>query len=313
MTQQEQWKALEQRDPSYDGLFVFAVTSTGIFCRPSCPARRPLAAHIRFFASPVEAEAAGFRACRRCRPQSVPTRFEERRAAMRSGGITPREWKAADRLNRLKTGLRQGSTVTTALYDAGFGSSSRLYETAVERMGMTPGVYRRGACGLTIRYEIRFCPLGRILAAATERGICAVLLASTEHELVESLRREFPKATLLQGDDALGRHLADIVASLGSSSSAQALPLDLHGTAFQIRVWRELRNIPPGETRTYQQVAAAVNRPTAARAVAAAIAANKTALLVPCHRVIRTGGALSGYRWGSERKKALLKTEQRLE
>lgn len=310
MTEQEKWSAIETRDPSYDGLFVFAVASTGVFCRPACPARRPLRQNVRFFATPVEAEAAGFRACRRCRPKSVPAQSESKRLALKATGLSAREWKSAERITGLKAALKRGSNVTDALYEAGFGSSSRLYETAAQRMGMTPGEYRRGAVGLQIQYVIENSRLGRVLAAETKRGICAVFLGDSDDKLRQSLRTEFPGATIERGGEDLASRLQIIVDSLGASGEARALPLDLHGTAFQMKVWEELRKIPRGETRSYAEVASAIGRPTAYRAVARAIATNPVALLVPCHRVIESSGALAGYRWGPQRKKKLLAGER---
>ena len=338
------WAAVLARDVSQDGRFVYAVASTGIFCRPSCPSRRPQRRHVRFFPSVVAAEKAGYRACRRCHPGDpsasrvaeavgkarafLDDHLEERVTLQRLGravalspfhlqrnfkrltGVTPREYVTARRLERFKSRLKEGGSVTDAVYEAGYGSSSRLYEHSTVRLGMTPATYRRGGKGMRIRFAVVPSPLGRTLVAATERGVCAVMLGDSESYLEEELRREYPLAHLerTKGDSegwtgAISRYLEGQAGTL-------ELPLDVHATAFQWRVWRALQQIPPGSTRSYKDVAASLGRPKATRAVARACATNRVALVVPCHRVVRGDGGLGGYRWGVKRKRQLLDQER---
>jgi AraC family transcriptional regulator of adaptative response/methylated-DNA-[protein]-cysteine methyltransferase len=341
------WSAVLARDAGRDGEFVFAVSSTGVYCRPSCPARRPRRENVKFFVSAGQAEQAGYRACLRCRPKSfhgntesdgvkaicrfIEQHLDEPLTLRRLGnefqqspfhlqrrfkavlGITPREYADSCRLRMLKRNLQAGDSVTHAMYDAGYGSSSRLYERTASQLGMTPDKYRRGAIAAAIRYTCVDSPLGRMLIAATERGICSIQFARSDGELMEGLKREFPFAARKRDDgglqswvSALLRHMRD--KDLDSSSS---LPLDIRATAFQRRVWAYLQSIPFGETKSYSQVAKSIGRPSACRAVARACATNPVAVAIPCHRVVREDGSMGGYRWGIERKKALLAMERR--
>jgi len=336
------WTATLARDRRYDGRFVFAVRSTGIYCRPSCPARRPLRDNVSFFAAGDAARAEGFRPCRRCTPdRDAPASALVRRAraildrdepatlgdlAKRLGvsphhlqrtfkretGISPKAYADARRAARLKEQLKEGTMVSAATYEAGYGSSSRLYSQSNARLGMTPTTYREGGRGMHIRFTIARTALGRVLVAMTDRGICAVLLGDSAKELESSLKEEFPNATIDLADDAqLSRSVRDVIASVEGHATAADLPLDLRATAFQIRVWEALREIPRGETRTYSEVATAIGQPRAARAVASACASNRLAVVVPCHRVVRGDGGVGGYRWGVKRKEAILAAEKK--
>lgn len=341
-------RAVARRDGRFDGAFVFAVRSTGIYCRPSCPARRPRPERMLFFDGPEAAERAGFRACRRCQPRngaSHPAEAAERiarlcreidRAAARADrplalarlaeatgmsssriermfrkalGVTPRQYADARRLRDLKTRLRSGANVTEALYDAGYGSPSRLYERAPAQLGMTPLAYRRGGDGAELRYAVAPCPLGKMLVAATGRGIAAVYLGDSGERLRNLLQSEFPRAAIREDRRGLGRWVRAIVAHLRGQLPQLDLPLDVRATAFERRVWQELQRIPYGATRSYAEIARAIGRPSAARAVARACAKNPAAVVIPCHRVVRGDGQLSGYRWGEQRKRALLDRE----
>jgi AraC family transcriptional regulator of adaptative response/methylated-DNA-[protein]-cysteine methyltransferase len=338
------WRAVLAHDRRADGAFVYAVSSTGIYCRPSCASRRPRRDRVVFFGSPAEAEDAGFRACRRCLPRALasPAPWVEkiRRAcvylaeveghpslralAARIGGspyhlhrnfkrlvgLTPREYAEACRLGRVKWRLRRGDAVTSAMFDAGYGSSSRFYERAVPRLGMSPTVYRRGGSGMSIEYTIVDSTLGRLLVAATERGVCAVAMAASDRELERNLKQEYPAATIVAAADSFVEWTAEVLARLDGGRPQVDLPLHVQATAFQWQVWRALEAIPYGETRTYGEVAAAIGRPEAARAVARACAANPVAVAIPCHRVIAASGSISGYRWGVSRKQALLASER---
>ena len=334
MTDETKWQAVIKRDRTYDGQFVFAVTSTRIYCRPSCPSRRPRRENVRFFDDPAIAARSGFRECRRCGGRTLVDRVKDildahidtgitlNALARRAGstphhvqrtfrartGVSPREYLAAKRAEHLKRELRGGRDVTTATYEAGYGSSSRLYSESDARLGMTPATYRRGGEGMSIRFATARTSLGVVLVATTQRGICAISLGESAHALEEALRIEFPYATITHCDDADIRSVIEQV-ERGTASTA-GLSLDLRATAFQIRVWNELRKIPRGETRTYGEIAQSIGRPTAARAVARACATNRVAVVVPCHRVIRNDGELGGYRWGIARKKKLLAREQ---
>jgi AraC family transcriptional regulator of adaptative response/methylated-DNA-[protein]-cysteine methyltransferase len=337
------WTAVVDRNARYDGRFVYAVRSTGIFCRPTCPSRRPDRRQVTFFDGPAAARAAGFRACLRCAPESpappaaaglervrahIEAHLDERltlddlapvaglspthlqRAFKAALGLSPRDYVRARRAERFKAEVRSGRSVTDALYEAGYGSGSRLYEDAAKRLGMTPGAYRRGGEGQLIRYTTAASPLGRLLVASTERGVCAVQIAHDDAALEAALRRDYPRAELARDDRALRPALAAILAHLGGEIPRLDLPLDVAASAFQWRVWRALQEIPCGETRSYAQVAQAVGRPRAARAVARACASNRVALLVPCHRVVRADGSLGGYRWGANRKRLLVEGEK---
>jgi len=339
------WLAVAARDSKFDGKFVFAVASTGVYCRPSCPAKRPRRENVTFFSRPEHAERAGFRACLRCRPRLISgnpqaeavkaicryieQHLEEGITLERLGktfhqsgfhlqrrfkavlGITPREYADACRMRRLKRNLQAGDNVTRALYDAGYGSSSRLYEKTASQLGMTPDKYRRGAIAASIRYACADSPLGRMLIAATERGICSIQFAETDGELIEGLKREFPFAVRKPDEGGLEAWIKAVLSRMAGKEVSASLPLDIRATAFQRRVWTYLQSIPFGRTKSYGEVAKAIGQPTASRAVARACATNPVAVAIPCHRVVREDGSISGYRWGVERKKALLEMEQR--
>jgi len=338
------WQIVLAREVCSNERFVYAVRSTGVYCRPGCPSRKPRRENVIFFPVPDAAEQAGFRPCRRCRPQSarpsspqidmigrICRLIEQRpdapvtladlseelqaspyhleRTFKRFLGITPRQYADALRLERLKSSLREDRDVTTALYEAGYGSSRGLYERAPEQLGMTPATYRRGGRGMEISFTTVYSPMGRLLIARTERGICAVSLGDSDDTLEKDLRGEYPEARIQRDNARLGRWVATLVAHLCGNEPQLDLPLDVRATAFQWRVWQELRKIPFGETRSYSQIAEALGRPKAVRAVANACAANPAALVIPCHRVVRNGGDAGGYRWGVERKRMLLSRE----
>jgi AraC family transcriptional regulator of adaptative response/methylated-DNA-[protein]-cysteine methyltransferase len=342
-TEDDRWRAVLDRDRTADGRFVYAVASTGVFCRPSCPSRRPRRERVAFFASPDAAAAAGYRPCRRCRPLeggadpwpariSLACRYLSRAEApltlaalarrvggspfhlqrnfKRLVGVTPREFAEARRLDTVKRELRGQPDVTTAFTAAGYGSSSRFYERAVPRLGMSPRRYQAGGTGEDIRYALVPSPLGRVLVAATARGVCAVSLGDSDARLIERLDEEFPHARLTRDATALHDWTRQVVEHLAGRLPVLDLPLDIRATAFQWRVWMALRAIPSGETRTYGQVAASIGLPGGARAVARACAANPVALTVPCHRVVPAAGGVGGYRWGAGRKQALLAREK---
>jgi AraC family transcriptional regulator of adaptative response/methylated-DNA-[protein]-cysteine methyltransferase len=342
--EQERWEAVRARTAGADGRFVYAVRTTGIYCRPTCPSRRPRRENVRFFDTPAAAETAGFRACRRCAPANgqgpVPAEERIRRACRliesaderpdlkaiaaaaglspfhfhrlfaRLVGVTPREYAAARRASRLRESLRRGGSVTEAIYEAGFGSASRVYETAADALGMTPGAYRAGAPGLRVAYAITRCSLGALLVAATARGVCAIELGDDAGGLRRRLAQRFPKAQVVEDRHAVGRCVAAVTRFLDAPRGNLDLPLDVRGTAFQRQVWRALRRLRAGTTVTYAELAKRIGRPSAVRAVARACASNTIALAIPCHRVVRGDGALSGYRWGVERKRALLRRER---
>jgi AraC family transcriptional regulator of adaptative response/methylated-DNA-[protein]-cysteine methyltransferase len=345
MPDDQRWKAVLARDSGLDGEFVFAVATTGVYCRPSCAARRPRRENVTFYARPEQAEKAGFRACLRCRPRSSggnpqsdlakeicryieqhldePITLERLGKAFRQSpfhlqrrfkaalGITPREYADSCRLRLLKRNLQAGDNVTRAMYDAGYGSSSRLYEKTASQLGMTPDKYRRGAIAATLRYTCADSPLGRMLIAATERGVCSIQFARSDGELIEGLKREFPFAVRKPDDGGLRAWVDALLAKIRGKELDAALPLDIRSTAFQRRVWTYLQSIPFGATQSYSQVARAIGQPSASRAVARACATNPVAVAIPCHRVVREDGSISGYRWGVERKKTLLEMEQR--
>jgi AraC family transcriptional regulator of adaptative response/methylated-DNA-[protein]-cysteine methyltransferase len=336
------WQAVSERDARYNGTFVFGVRSTGIYCRPGCPARRPRRDQVVFFANGAGARSAGFRACRRCKPDEAVQRPEEwveqarqllekreeplplaelarqlgaspyhlQRVFKAATGLTPRQYGAAHRLERLKSRLQAGQDVTTALYDAGFSSPSRLYEGARQSLGMTPGAYRNGGKGMQIQYTTFATPLGRMLLAATEHGVCKISFGKDDGELQAQLEDEFPQATSTRDEQGLAAWTECLTDYLEGSTTQLELPLDAQGTAFQQQVWAALRQIPYGETRSYTEVAQAIGQPAAVRAAAHACATNPLAVVTPCHRVVRSDGGLGGYRWGLERKQALLKRER---
>jgi AraC family transcriptional regulator, regulatory protein of adaptative response / methylated-DNA-[protein]-cysteine methyltransferase len=337
------WDAVLARDSGYDGKFVFAVSSTGVYCRPSCAARRPRRANVTFFARPEHAEKAGFRACLRCRPRSANTNpqfslakevcryieqhldepvtlqrlgkafhqspFHLQRNFKAAIGITPREYADSCRLRLLKRNLQAGNNVTRAMYDAGYGSSSRLYEKTASQLGMTPDKYRRGSVAAVIRYACADSPLGRMLIAATDRGVCSIQFGETDEELIEGLKHEFPFAVRKFDEGGLQTWMGVLLSKMTGRELNAALPLDIRATVFQRRVWTYLQSIPFGEKRSYSHVAKAIGQPRAVRAVARACATNPVAVAIPCHRVVREDGSTSGYRWGVERKNALLEME----
>jgi AraC family transcriptional regulator, regulatory protein of adaptative response / methylated-DNA-[protein]-cysteine methyltransferase len=350
MSEQQCWQAVATRSRAADGAFVYAVATTGVYCRPSCASRRPLRENVQFFPLPEAAERAGYRACLRCRPQeqpaSDPAREQVRRACRmidraldegeggapglaelgaaigvsghqllrlfkRQLGISPREYGDARRLGRVKARLRAGEGVAGALYDAGYGSSSRLYERSDAQLGMTPATYRKHGKGAVIDFAIADSPLGRLLIGATERGICAVSLGDSDKALEDWLRQEYSAATIRRDEGRLGSWVAAILAHLDGKAPDLSLPLDLQATGFQWRVWRELQKIPYGTTASYSAIARRIGQPAAARAVANACAGNPAALVIPCHRVTRSDGASGGYRWGAERKAKLLASEKK--
>jgi AraC family transcriptional regulator of adaptative response/methylated-DNA-[protein]-cysteine methyltransferase len=339
------WQAVCARDRATDSAFVYAVRTTGIFCLPSCPSRRANRDNVTFFADAAAAQQAGFRPCKRCRPGEPdgadprldhvrghiaqrcreplplaelarladlsPAHLQRRFTA--AFGLSPKAWQRACREQALKTELRSGDSTTGAIYAAGYGSGSRIYADANERLGMTPGAYARGGAGLAIGYAVTTTSLGQLLIAATDRGICAVQLGENSDELVRELIAEFPRATVTpmpaSSRPELARWITHLEQAIAGKMGHDEIPLDPQGTAFQHRVWAFLRRIPRGETRTYRQVAVGIGAPTSARAVATACASNRIAVLIPCHRVIRGDGGLSGFRWGVPRKRTLLGNE----
>lgn len=341
----ERWRALARRDAAADGRFVYAVKTTGVFCRPSCPSRRPLARNVVYFDTPGAAERAGFRPCRRCHPErevsprddtlarvrascrAIETaeapprltalaaaaglsRFHFQRLFKREVGVTPREYYVAHRRERFQRALAAGESVDAAVYGAGFGSASRVYERADALLGMSPAVYARGAAGERIRCGFARSALGWIGVAATDRGVCAIELGSGRAALAERLAERFARAAIDAADSSLSTYLAAIVAFIERPAQPLRLPLDIRGTAFQQRVWRALQSVPPGETTSYGALARSVGRPEAARAVARACATNPVALAIPCHRAVAADGSSGGYRWGVQRKRALLERER---
>lgn len=343
------WAAVLAREPMADGTFCYAVTTTGVFCRPTCPARRPRRANVVFFSGPREAEAAGFRPCRRCRPEgrapsgvladrlaaacrliemTIETGDEPpqlatlaeaaglgphhfHRVFKQALGVTPRAYAAEVRASRLRQRLAGAASVTEACYDAGFGSSGRFYTETPAILGMTPTAYRDRGAGVEIRFAIGQCSLGAVLVAATDRGVCAILLGDDAEALLRELQDRFARARLVGAEQGFENLVAKAVSLVEQPAAPVDLPLDIRGTAFQRRVWEALRAIPAGETRSYGEIAAGLGMPRAVRAVARACAANPLAVAIPCHRVVRLDGGLSGYRWGIERKRALLDREAR--
>jgi AraC family transcriptional regulator of adaptative response/methylated-DNA-[protein]-cysteine methyltransferase len=359
MTEQinaRRWQAVLDRDSALDGAFVFGVSSTGIFCRPSCPAKRPRRENVSFFDHALQAEQAGYRACLRCRPKAVDgnpqsamvramCRYIERHIVDQHSedrltlsllakefrlspfhlqrtfksvlGVSPKAYIDACRLRQVKQNLQAGHSVTTALYAAGYGSSSRLYERTAAQLGMTPEKYRRGAVAAVIRYTIvRYTiagsPLGRMLVAATDKGICAIQFGDSDEQLQQGLMREFPFATRRRDDAAMAEWRVNLTRLMEGRETNPSLPLDIRATAFQRRVWESLQKIPRGQTRSYSAVAKEIGMPKATRAVARACATNPVAVAIPCHRVVRQDGELGGYRWGLERKERLLALEKQL-
>ena len=337
------WTALEQRNAAADGTFVYSVATTGVYCRPACPSKLALRRNIRFHDSCEEAEKAGFRPCKRCRPDELSlnerhteavrnacrtieeaettpsletlalgaglSRFHFLRLFKKIVGVTPGQYAVQHRAARVRSGLRKGASVTNAIYDAGFSSSSRFYENAPEFLGMKPRDFQNGGNGVAIQYAIAPCSLGFVLVAGTARGICSIRLGDDAAALTGELRADFPSAIVHQAPTEFDEWLKAVVNQIDHSGSSTHLPLDIQGTAFQQRIWKALREIPAGTTTTYAEIAASIGRPTAARAVARACATNPVAVVVPCHRVVRSDGGISGYRWGVERKRELLRKE----
>ncbi len=341
------WQAVLSRDPRFDGVFFYGVRSTGIYCRSTCPSRKPNRNQACFFQSSSEAETAGFRPCKRCQPQyatapnsaktkvlatcryietqveSIPTLAELgtyvemspshlQRVFKQMIGVTPFQYADACRMERFKQRLQQGETIANALYETGYGASSRLYEKAPQQLGMTPVSYQRRGKGETIRYTIVESPLGALLVAATERGLCNVRLGETATVLEQGLKQEFSGALLQPADQELRNWTQALVNYLSGICFCPNLPLDVQATAFQLQVWGALRAIPVGTTASYSDIANAIGQPASVRAVARACATNPVALVVPCHRVVQKDGSLSGYRWGVSRKQALLNLETQL-
>jgi len=339
------WDAVTGRDRAMDGVFFYAVRTTGVYCRPSCPSRRPRSENVVFFRTRMGAERAGFRPCKRCKPErdiqtdanselvekvcryidahpDQPSTlgalsgaiglspFHLHRTFKALTGITPRAYADSRRLESLKAGLREGHSVTRSLYDAGYGSSSRLYERASSQLGMTPSRYRKQGSGVAIRYAITETPIGRLLLAATARGICSIQFGNSDTALEAALKSEYPEAEIVRADKQLSGWVRALRDRLNGDSTA-ALPLDIRATAFQRLVWEQLRAIPAGVTRSYGEIAKRIGQPRAARAVARACATNPVAVAIPCHRVVREDGALGGYRWGVQRKQKLLALEKK--
>lgn len=339
----QRWELVLARSGSADGKFVYAVKSTGIFCRPTCPSRRPRREMVEFFGSPDEAQRAGYRPCRRCEPvgqrkqlrkieeacrfidANLETTLNLEKIAAHAGlspfhfqrlfktvlGISPRQYQQARRAGKLRESLLQSARITDAIYDAGYGSSSRVYEGRSSQLGMTPSDFRRKGKGMMISYTVTDTDLGKMLIAATERGVCSVQFGDSAAALLGNLKSEYSAAELNEDRNGLTDLRRKVSELLQGATLEREIPLDIQGTAFQKLVWDALQRIPRGETRTYEQVAQAIGKPKAIRAVARACASNRAALVIPCHRVIQKTGGLAGYRWGTQRKRALLENEAR--
>jgi AraC family transcriptional regulator of adaptative response/methylated-DNA-[protein]-cysteine methyltransferase len=339
------WRAVRKRDPAAEDAFFYSVRTTGVYCRPSCPSRLANRANVHFHATRDDAERAGFRPCRRCRPDGPRLAEIQRDAVARAcrliesstdlptlpqlaaavsmsphpfhrlfkalTGVTPKAFAAAHRAQRVRNELINGKNVTESIYGAGFNSSGRFYESAAKELGMTPTSFRSGGAGVSIRFAVGESSLGQVLVAATDKGVCAIFLGDDPEALARELRDRFPKALIRSADESFNRWVTRVVGLVDDPAAGLDLPLDIRGTAFQIRVWEALRRIPAGKTASYTEVARRIGRPTAARAVAAACAANPVAIAIPCHRAVRTDESLSGYRWGVKRKAELLKRERR--
>jgi AraC family transcriptional regulator of adaptative response/methylated-DNA-[protein]-cysteine methyltransferase len=350
MNEAAAWESVLNRDPSADDRFLYGVATTGIYCRPSCPSRRPKRGNVRFFSSAEAAEDAGFRACRRCQPGKESTFRDEgverareyidrhvhnlsderitlellgEQSGMSPGhlqrkfkarlGLTPAQYVRVRRRERLKGELRRGETVSRATYGAGYGSSSRVYESPDAGLGMTPATYRRGGAGAHIDFAIANTSLGTLLVAATNRGVCAVTLGDDPSRLEAALEQEYPAAVRTRvsaPSSSLASWIEAIVSSVDGGEARLDIPVDVRASAFQWKVWRELQKIPRGETRSYSEIADAIGSPKAVRAVASACANNRVAVIVPCHRAVRLDGGLGGYRWGLDRKKRLIENER---
>lgn len=342
ITDDDRWQSVVDRDVAADGQFVFAVQTTGIFCRPSCRAKHALRKNVSFFADARQALAAGFRPCKRCQPdkdsaqqhrlekiahacqllqQESPLTLDElaqqvamspyhlHRLFKATTGMTPKAWQQSWRARRLRDALAKGVPVTQAIFNAGFPDSSSYYRKADQTLGMTAKQFRKGGDNVSVRYTLADCSLGRCLVAESERGICAILLGDDDATLVADLHELFPAAQDVPADTDFQQRVREVIAAINARDAPLSLPLDIRGTAFQQQVWQALRAIPCGETMSYQQLASAIGKPKAVRAVASACGANKLAIVIPCHRVIRGDGALSGYRWGIARKALLLQRE----
>ncbi len=344
MSDQARWKACLNRDADADGAFVLAVRTTGIYCRPTCPARKPKRQNVEFFAGAVEAERAGYRACKRCAPKGLSPldlqqktieaaciRIKEAEDALtlenlaaEAGispfhfhrlfrdmtGVTPKQYAKAKRRERFAAELKDGGTVTEAIYGAGYGSSSRFYEKDAKTLGMTPAHYKKGGAGLVIYYTVSPSPLGPLVVGATDKGVCAIQFADDPDEAEAELQDRFPEAELVANDARLKDWVATVIDYLDMPKKGLSLPLDIQGTAFQHRVWQALQDIPVGELATYSDIAQRIGAPRAVRAVGTACGANKIALAIPCHRVVGKNGGLTGYRWGVGRKKKLIHGER---
>lgn len=337
------WQAVRANDARFDGAFVLGVKTTGIYCKPSCRARLPKRENVDFYASPQVAERKGFRACKRCRPSNVNgldpqvekilkaceviadddlltlddlsaavglSSYHLQRSFKEIIGVSPKKYAEAKRMERFKDELRGGSDVVTAMYEAGYGSSSRLYEKASENLGMTPAVYKKGGKGMNINYIITDCELGSMLVARTPRGICSVTFGDSKKQLADTLHSEFPNAEIAEDSEYLKEAVDSLLKYIAGKQKWLVLPLDLQATSFQMQVWDYLRKIPYGETRSYGEVAEALGDKKKVRAVAQACAKNRVAVVIPCHRVVASDGKPSGYRWGVERKKKLLAKEK---
>lgn len=337
------WQAVKNNDARFNGAFVYGVDTTKIYCKPSCSSRQPKRENVKFFETSETAEAKGFRACQRCEPKKEPTNpkaeialrvceiietqeqitLEDLSAELNLSpaylqktfkeiiGVSPKKYAEIKRLEKFKSELKSGSEVTGAMYESGYGSSSRLYENVSEKLGMTPAVYKKGGKDLKIEYSITVCELGNLLVARTGKGVCSVTLGDDEKTLFENLQKEFPRAEIIENDVHLKNYVEAILANLDGNNNTLDLPLDIRATAFQMRVWELLRKIPYGETVSYSDIAERLGSKNAVRAVATACASNRVALVIPCHRVIGKSGELSGYRWGIERKKAILDREKK--
>lgn len=337
------WQAVLARDAASDGSFVYSVATTGVYCRPSCPAKRPSRAHVSFHTTPEDAERAGFRPCKRCKP-TEPSLLEQHADKVREAcrlietaeaeprlddlarsvglspyhfhrifksalGVTPKAYAIAKRNERMRQELGRSATVTEAIYSVGFNSNARFYATSADTLGMTPTEFRSGGANAEIKFAVGACSLGPILVAASDKGVCAILFGDDPDALRRELKQQFPRARLVDGDETFARLVTKVVAFVETPRGGLDLPLDINGTAFQHRVWDALRRIPAGATASYAEIAQAIGAPGAARAVARACASNRIAVAIPCHRVVRSDGSLSGYRGGVARKRALLTKE----
>jgi len=341
----ERWQLVMERNPLADGQFVYAVRSTGVYCRPTCPSRRPNPKQVEFFSTPKEAEQAGYRSCRRCRPEGMPPQarvvtavcdylktnldrkvrlaelsahvqmssFHLQRLFKQQTGVSPREYQSTLRAAEVRRALPEASTVTESIYEAGYSSGSRFYESAGRDLGMSPSAWKKGGQGLTIRYTIFPSPLGNMVLAATEKGVCFLGMGKHGRKLESELRAQFPAAMLVDDDASLSVYKDVVFDYLSGARPHPDLPLDVKATAFQGLVWQKLRQIPPGTTKSYSSIAAELGDENAVRAVARACATNPVSLAIPCHRVVRTRGELAGYRWGIGRKQHLLEMEKRAE